>query len=96
MPVLGRGIQNIMDSYFWYLPFASVRQCKYIMDKAKVQEDEWRSKHDDLEAEDKMPGARESLRDGLKAWLGSNFNTQHRGKCVVLPKSTKTVVVDDD
>jgi hypothetical protein len=66
------------------------------VDKAKIQEDEWRSKRDDLEAEHKMPGARESLRDGLKAWLGSNFYTQHRGKCVVLPKSNKTVVVDDD
>ena len=55
-----------MDSYFWYLPFASLRQCKYIMEKAKIPEDEWRSKRDDLEAEHKTPGARESLRDGLK------------------------------
>ncbi len=49
-----------------------------------------------VEAEHKTPGARESLRDGLKAWLGPNFYTQRRGKCVVLPKSTKTFVVDDD
>ncbi len=83
-----------MDSYYWYLLFASVRQCKNIMDKAKIQEDEWRSKCNDLEH--KMPGARESLRDVLKAWMGSNFYTQCRGKCVVLPKSTKTVVVNDD
>ncbi len=38
-----------------------------------IQEDEWKSKRDDLEAEQKTPGARESLRDGLKAWLASDF-----------------------
>ncbi len=95
--VLGRGFHNIMASYFWYLPFASVRQCQYVMDKAKIPEpeDEWRSKRDDLEGEHKTPGAREFLRGGLKAWLGLNFYTQRRGKYVVLQKSTKTVVVDD-
>jgi hypothetical protein len=66
------------------------------MDKAKIPEDEWRSKRDDLEAEHKTPVARKSLRDGRKAWLGSNFYTQHREKNVVLPTCTKTVVVDDD
>ena len=42
MPLIGHGFQNIMGSYFWYLPFASVRQCKYVMDRAKIPEDEWR------------------------------------------------------
>jgi hypothetical protein len=26
--LIGQGFQNIMDIYFWYLPFASVWQCK--------------------------------------------------------------------
>jgi hypothetical protein len=43
------------------------------MDKAKILEDKWRSNSDDLEAEHKTPCARESLRDGLKAWLESDF-----------------------
>ncbi len=32
MNVIGTGFQNLIDSYFWYLPFASVRQCKYVME----------------------------------------------------------------
>ncbi len=71
------------------------------MDKAKIQEDEWGSKRDDPEAEShiaehKTPGTHESLRDGLKAWLESNIYMQSRGNCVVLQKSTKSVIVDDD
>jgi hypothetical protein len=96
VPLIGQGFQNIMDSYFWYLPFASVRQCKYVMDRAKNPEDEWRTKREDLADEHTTPGARESLRAGLKAWLVSHFYAQRRGKCVALPKSTKTIVVDDD
>jgi len=96
VPLIGTGFQNIMDSYFWYLPFASVRQCKYVMDRAKIPEDEWRSKREDLADEHKMTGARESLQAGLKAWLASDFYAQRRGKCVTLPRSTKTVVVEDD
>jgi hypothetical protein len=26
VPLIGQGFQNIMDSYFWYIPFASVRK----------------------------------------------------------------------
>jgi len=96
VPLIGTGFQNIMDSYFWYLPFASVRQCKYVMDRAKIPEDEWRSKREDLADEHKMTGARESLKAGLKAWLASDFYAQRRGKCVSLQRSTKTIVVDDD
>ncbi len=67
MALIGKGYQNtgIMDSYFWYLSFASVRQCKYVMDRAKIPEDEWRTKSEDLADEHKTPGARESLRAGL-------------------------------
>jgi hypothetical protein len=98
--LIGQGFQNIMYSYFWYLPFASVRQCKYVMDRAKIPEDEWRTKREDLADERKMTvtGARESLKAGLKAWLASDFYAQRRGKLVSLPKSTtgKSIVVDDD
>ena len=96
VPLIGTGFQNIMDSYFWYLPFASVRQCKYVMDRAKIPEYEWRFKREDLADEHKMTGARESLKAGLKACLASDFYAQSRGKCVSLPRSTKTIVVDDD
>ena len=36
MNVIGTGFQHLIDSYFWYLPFASVRQCKYMMEMAKT------------------------------------------------------------
>ncbi len=80
MPLIDQGFQNIMDSYIWYLPFASARQCKYVMDRAKIPEDEWRTKREDLADEHKMTGARESLKAGLKAWLASDFYAQRRGK----------------
>ena len=34
LPLIGTGVQHCIDSYFWNLPFASVRQCKFVMDKA--------------------------------------------------------------
>ena len=39
---IGTGFQHV--SYFWNLPFASVRQCKFVMDKADIPEDEWMAK----------------------------------------------------
>lgn len=39
--------------YFWYLPFSSVNQCKYVIDKAGIGCDEWTSKLADL-AEDSV------------------------------------------
>jgi hypothetical protein len=96
VPLIGQGFQNIMDSYFCYLPFASVRQCKYVMDWAKIPEDEGRTKREDLADVQKTTGARKSLRAGLKAWLASDFYAQCRRKCAALPKNTKTIIVDDD
>ena len=36
MLVIGTGFQHLIDSYLWYLPFASVRQCKYVMEMPKI------------------------------------------------------------
>jgi hypothetical protein len=68
------------------------------MDKAKIPEDEWRTKREDrdLAYEYKTTGTRASLSAGLKAWLESDFYAQQRGKCFALPKSTKTIGVDDN
>jgi hypothetical protein len=44
MPLIGTGFQHVIDSYFWNLPFASVRQCKFVMDKANIPEYEWTAK----------------------------------------------------
>jgi hypothetical protein len=46
--------------------------------------------------EHKMTGACESLKAGLKAWLASDYFAQRRGNKVALPKSTKTIIVDED
>ncbi len=53
--LIGTGFQHLIDSYFWYLPFANVRQCKYIMDKADITEDEWMSKRAALAEEHADP-----------------------------------------
>jgi hypothetical protein len=95
MLVIGTGFQNLIDSYFWYLPFASVRQCKYVMEQSKIPEDEWMAKRAALGEEHNTPGARDALKDGLKAWLRTDLFKQRRGKEVVLPKSTQSMVLPD-
>jgi hypothetical protein len=51
--------------------FASVRQCRYVMDKEDIPEDEWMPRRAAIAAEHKMPGAGDSssLRAGFKEWL---------------------------
>ena len=89
VPLIGAGFQHLIDSYFWYLPFASVRhcqwQCKYVMDKADIPDDEWMSKRAALAEEHQMPGAHDSLREGFKSWLQSDLFKQRRSKTVFVP-----------
>ena len=96
MNIIGFGFQHVIDSYFWYLPFASVRQCKYVMDKAGITLDEWTTKRGDLADEHKLPGARESLRTGLKEWIASDMFKKSQASVVPVPKSTKPIIVDED
>ena len=77
-----QGNASIWHSYFWNLPFASVRQCKYVMDKADIPEDEWTSKRAALAAEHNLPGAREQLAEGFKNWLQTDRFKQRRTKAV--------------
>jgi hypothetical protein len=93
MLVIGNGFQHLFDSYFWYLPFASVRQCKYIMEQSRIPEDEWMAKRAALAEEHNTPGACDSLKDGLKAWLQTDLFKQRQGKLVVLSKSTQSQVM---
>ncbi len=77
MDVIGTDFQLVIDSNFWYLPCASVRQCKYVMDKAGIGYDKWTGKSADLAAEHKMTGARNSLHEGLKHWLTTDMFKEH-------------------
>ena len=95
MLLIGTGFQHVINSYFWNLPFASVRQCKFVMDKADIPEDEWMSKRATLAAEHNLPGAREQLTEGFKAWLQTDLFKQRRSKTVPVPKNTQPIVVDD-
>jgi hypothetical protein len=95
MDAIGTGFQHVIESYFWYLPFASVRQCKYVMDKAQIGADEWMGKRADLAEEHKTPDASEQLKQGLKDWISSDLFKEQRSTAVPVPKSTKTIIVDD-
>jgi hypothetical protein len=48
MVLIGKGLQQVIDSYFWYLTFASIRRCKCVIDRAGIAEDEWMAKRADL------------------------------------------------
>ncbi len=98
LPLTGTGCQHLIDSYFWNLPFASVRQCKFIMDRghrADIPEDEWKAKRDALAAEHNIPNAREQLTEGFRAWLQTDRFKNHRSKTMSNPKSTQAIIVTD-
>jgi hypothetical protein len=96
MDVIGIGFQHVLDSYFWYLPFASVRQCKYVLDKAQIGADEWTAKRADLAEEHKTPDAREQLKQGFKNLMSSELFKEQRSKAIPVPQSTKAIIVDDN
>ena len=77
IPLIGTGFQHVINSYFWNLPFASARQCKYVMDNADIPEDEWTSKRAALAAEHNLPGAREQLAEGFKNGCKLMFKQRH-------------------
>ena len=95
MSLIGTGFQHVIDSYFWNLPFASVRQCKYVLDKANIPYDTLATKLAALAAEHNLPGAREQLTQGLKDWLETDFFKENRASTVPVPKSTLPEIVDD-
>jgi hypothetical protein len=63
-------MSDVIDIYFWHMPFASVRHCIYVLDIiAKIPEDEWMTKRAAIAAEHDQEGALEELRQGLKNWI---------------------------
>jgi hypothetical protein len=84
LPLIGTGFQHLIDSYFWNLPFASVRQCEFVMDRADIPEDEWKAKHDALAAEH---SACEQLTNGFKDWLQTDMFKNCRSKTMSILKS---------
>jgi hypothetical protein len=70
---LALGFSISLKAVFWNLPFASVRLCKFVMDRADIPEDEWTAKRDALAAEHNLSNAREQLTEGIKAWLQTDM-----------------------
>ena len=95
LPVIGTGFQHVIDSYFWNLPFASARQCKYVLDKANIPDDIVATKRAALAAEHSLPGARKQLTQGLEDWLETDFFKENRASTVPVPQSTLQEIVDD-
>ena len=93
--VISTGFQHVIDSYFWYMPFANVRQCKIVLEKAKIPDDTWMKKRAAITEEHKLPGARDELRAGLKEWIKSDFYLQRRSDDVIIPDDVDMVVMED-
>ncbi len=96
MPVIGPGFQNVVDSYFWYLPFCRQRPCKNVLDVvAKVPSDKWHAKRAKIAAEHELDGARNAFAQGLKERIASNMHIERRPKNnLVVPASTKVLIID--
>jgi hypothetical protein len=95
MFVIETGFQYVTDSYFWYLPFTNQRKCTYVLDVLGIiPEDEWMSKRADLSASTKLkaPG----MSSGRVSRTGLlDLYKQFRANGVVIPDSTKVVILDD-
>ncbi len=97
VPLIGTSFQHLINNYFWNLPFASVRQCKFVLDRADIPEDEWKTKRDSdaLAADQNLPNAREQLTECFKARLQTDMFKNGRSKTVSIPKSTHAIIVAD-
>jgi hypothetical protein len=69
---------------------------KYVLDKAQIGADEWMAKRAELAEEHKTPDAREQLKQGFKNWMSSDLFKEQRPTAVPVPKSTKTIIVEDE
>ena len=74
VPLVGKGFLHLVDHYFWYLPFVSIKQGHAVRQKAgnfAVTEEDWDQRWQAIVAELETDGAREQLRkrNGWKAWL---------------------------
>ena len=67
--LFGKGFLHLVDHYFWYLPFASVKQGHSVRQKANVTEEDWDQRWQRIVAEHEEEGARDQLAAGWKAWL---------------------------
>jgi hypothetical protein len=69
VPLVGKGFLHLVDHYFWYLPFASVKQGHAVREKACIPQDDWEQRWDAIVAEHDGEGARAQLISGWKTWL---------------------------
>ena len=69
--LIGHGFLSLVDTLFWYLPFASSKQAHGIRERAvpAVTEENWAEMYATIIAEHKEEGAREQLAAGWKKWL---------------------------
>ena len=67
--LFGKGFLTLVDHYFWYLPFSSMKQAHSVRQRANVTEEEWETRWAQIVAEHGQEGAREQLAQGWKDWL---------------------------
>ena len=72
--LIGHGFLSLVDTLFWYLPFASSKQAHGIRERAvpAVTEENWAEMYATIIAEHKEEGAREQLAAGWKKWLADH------------------------
>ena len=71
--LFGNGFLHLIDHYFWYLPFSSMKSGHSARTKAGVTDTDWETRWSLIVAEHDSEGAREQLAEGWKAWLEEQF-----------------------
>ena len=96
--LLGKGILTLVDHLFWNLPSCSEQQSQAVCKEAGVTEEERSTKWEEIVAEHDLPGAREQLASGWKAYLDMQAGGPARGAGAatqaILSSSLSTVVLD--
>ncbi len=83
----------MMDSYFWYMPFASPWQCKHVKEViTEIPEDEWMTKRTQFAAEHELLEVRAQLKEGFHRWLDNDYHKENRANKTVIPTQTDIVM----
>ncbi len=63
---------------------------------AKIPEEEWKAKREEISSEHNLPRARDTFVQGLNDWVASNMHIQrcYKANSIILA-STKVVYIDD-
>ncbi len=92
--LIGQGFQAYINHLFWYLPLSNQKQAHDML--AKMSDEPWTIKPDEIKAEHLLERAPADLRMGWKAWIAEHRSGKEgAGASAVIPAAGITLVIRD-